>query len=250
MLSFGLGWWSVGYLHHILCLVSSDLIRFICALYELGLMNTVQLYNIHCTVLGMAVDREALLVLRSRRFDSSSSSAVVSTFGVTSTSLSGTTTLSVSYCSAASTVAVKLLVLTALWLVTVYTLCRGAANIGNVIDVPAVFVTNVNLVYIMSWVFLQRQFVSIRVCSLCENHSFREILWLYALLTRLWKIVVMQIKSSVLRPKRELLASRSQADIQSIKTRLSWTQCHQRIRGSAQINGAEVNLMNSVKITI
>ena len=133
-------------------------------------MTLGQLYNIYRIFLGMAVDREALQMLRRRRFDNSSPSAVVGTFGVTSNSLSGTTTFSVSCCSTVSTVAGKLLVLTVLWLVTVYTLCRGAANIGNVVDIPAVFMTNVNLVYIMSWVFLQRQFVSIRVCSLCENH--------------------------------------------------------------------------------
>jgi len=102
----------------------------------------------------MAVDREALEMLRARRFDSpssSSSSAVVSTFGVTSNSLSGTKTVSVTCCTAASTVAGKLLVLTVLWLIIVYTLCRGAADIASVVDVTAVFVTNANLVYIMSW---------------------------------------------------------------------------------------------------
>jgi len=121
------------------------------------------------TLLDMTIDREALQILPQRRFDNSSSSAVVGTFGVTSNSLLSGTTSSSSWtccCSAASTFACKLLVLATLWQVSVYTLCRGAANISSVVDVPAVFTTNVNLVYIMSWVFLQRQFVSIRVYSL------------------------------------------------------------------------------------
>ena len=137
----------------------------------------------YCSSLGVAVDSEAVQVLRRRRFDSPPASAVIGTLsGVTSSSsLSGTTTRtasspsSVSCCSAVPTLAGKLLVLTTLWLVNVYTLCRGTAkdslfrgtaNIFSVVDVPAVFTTNVNLVYIMSWVFLQRQFVSVRVCSL------------------------------------------------------------------------------------
>jgi len=143
---------------------------------------------------GHDADREALQILPQRRFDISSPSAVVGTFGVTSNSLSGTTSSSswACCCSAASTLACKLLVLTTLWLVSVYTLCRGAANISSVVDVPAVFTTNVNLVYIMSWVFLQRQFISVRVCSLfsvglytlcwwwklyrLENHLVRRLL--------------------------------------------------------------------------
>jgi len=102
----------------------------------------------------VAVDREALEMLQAaRRIDnassSSSSSAVVSTFGVTSNSLSGATkTVSVTRCVAASTVAGKLLALTVLWLITAYALCRGAADIASVVDVSAVFVTNVNVVYI------------------------------------------------------------------------------------------------------
>ena len=119
----------------------------------------------------MAVDREALQMLQQRSFDNSSPPALVGIVaGVTSNSLSGTTTTaatssssSVSCCSAASALAGKLVVLTTLWLVTVYTLCRGAANISSVVDIPAVFTTNVNIVYVMSWVFLQRQFVSTRV---------------------------------------------------------------------------------------
>jgi len=50
-----------------------------------------------------------------------------------------------------------------LWSVGVYTLCHGVASVDSVVDVSPVFATNVNLVYIMFWVFLQRQFISIRV---------------------------------------------------------------------------------------
>jgi len=67
--------------------------------------------------------------------------------------------------SAKSTIAGKLLVLTVLWSVTLYMLFQGAANVDSVVDIPAIFSTNVNLLYIMSWVFLQRQFVSVRVLS-------------------------------------------------------------------------------------
>jgi len=139
------------------------------------LQNRTATLNFECVsmfcvcIIGLhgARHRDALQTLQRRRFDSLSPASVVGTFGVTSNSLSGTSTLSASYCTAASTVAVKLLVLTTLWLVTIYTLCRGAASISSVVDVPAVFMTNVNIVYVMSWVLLQRQFVSARVC---HNH--------------------------------------------------------------------------------
>ena len=121
----------------------------------------------------VVVGRDAVQVLRRHRYDNSSSSPVVGTLtGATTNSLPTTTTttttssllssLSVSCCCKTSTVAGKLLVLTVLWSLSVYTLCRGTADIDVVVDVPAVLTTVVNLVYILSWVFLQRQFVSVR----------------------------------------------------------------------------------------
>jgi len=65
--------------------------------------------------------------------------------------------------------------------VSVYTLCHGAANIDIVVDVPAVLTTVVNLVYVMSWVFLQRQFISIRVqlLSLWQLVTLENSLFVY-----------------------------------------------------------------------
>ena len=78
-----------------------------------------------------------------------------------------------------STVTGKLIVVTMLWSVSVYALCRAADSVQSVVDVAALFTTNVNLVYIMSWVFLQKQFVSVRVCSLAENLCVQKSARLY-----------------------------------------------------------------------